>query len=126
MSPRDHKIIAAVRDGHRVAEVARLHGLHPSMVHRILKREGVELPKQRSGPRPKAERFQLDGTTAVVAKRLSVWRDREGFDFCECDALAGLPRGRWYQAEARLWPLSLLELDRVAALMRTTVSALVG
>lgn len=127
MSPRNHRILAALQRGERVGVIAEREALSVSMVRRIARQNGVSIPRSPCGPRPGQDTEPLSPLAQRIARRICRWRDcQNGYGFKEAAAIVGMTLPRFMATEAGACALTLPEIERLAAALGMPPSELLA
>ncbi len=127
MSPRDHTILDAIERGDRPSQIALRHSLSVAAVRKVARKHGITPQGHRAGPPKASEEEPLTPLARRIGKRLCRWRTwNNDLSYTEAAAMLGIPRQRVLQLERGTAAANLIELEKLAAAMGVTPSALLA
>jgi hypothetical protein len=124
---RTLEILNRLETGERPINIARSLGCSVANVHRVIKQSGLDRCPAQSGPVRGCDEVVISPLAKKIARRFYRWRQVDNdFGFREAGNIIGVTRQRASGIEAGTYPITLPELERLAAALNVSPSQLLA
>lgn len=127
ISPRTHRIVAALQQGQTPSEIANRERVTTPYVKRLAKLNGIQLPSTRRGPKLLSELLPASALSAEIGRRFRHWRCVvNDLPLVEAAELVRMGLARLANAEDGLYELTVAEVNSLAETMGIPALELFG